>query len=142
MESKEKKPIHYALTEKWFYKVSVIWTIILLTAGLLYIGILQGLITAAMFGLMAFIGYWILKTIFGFEGLNKSFITPKIFSIFLSIIWYVAVFASTNCILVTIWSLSMGQYEASYFTFACAFVPLGWALAVSHQWELKANFKV
>lgn len=142
MESQEKKPIHYALTEKWFYKVSLTWGIILLAAGLLYIGILQGIITVVVFGLMSFMGYWLLKTMFGFQNLNKTFITQKIFSIFLGIFWYVAVFTSTNCILITIWSLSMGQYEASYFTFACAFVPLGWALAVSHQWNLKSNFKV
>ena len=142
MESKEIKPVLYTFTEKWFYKVSLTWGFILLAAGLLYIGILQGIITVAVFGLMSFVGYWILKTMFGFQNLNKTFITKKIFSIFLGIFWYVAVFVSTNCVLVTVWSLSMGQYEASYFTFACAFVPLGFALAVSHQWNLKANFKV
>ena len=142
MESQELKPNHYLFTEKWFYKVSLTWGIIILIAGLLYIGILQGVITVVLFGLMSFVGYWLLKNILGLTKLNQKLITQKIFSILLGFFWYIAVFATTNCILVTIYSLSMGQYEASYFTFACAFVPLGLALAVSHQWELKADFKI
>lgn len=137
MEKQEKKPTNYTLTEKWFYPVSLTWAVVLIVVGFLYIGVIQSITIILVFGLMSFVGYWVLKKILSLKKLNKKLITQKMLNVFLGLLWYAALFTTTNCVLVTIWYLSMGAYDASYFSFACALVPLGWALAVSHQWHVK-----
>ena len=137
MEKLENKPTNYTLTEKWFCPVSITWAVVLIVVGFLYVGVIQSITILILFALISFVGYWVLKRMLSLKKLNKKFTTQKMLNIFLGLLWYAALFTTTNCVLVTIWYLSMGAYDASYFSFACAFVPLGLALAVSRQWHIK-----
>lgn len=136
MEPHSKVPRRYTFTRQHFSLVAVGWGGVLLVAGLLYVGIIQGVLSLFVFSLMAFIAYWTPKGLLGNQRLKDSFITEKTFNTLLNVFWFTSLFISLNFLLLTLWTLSIGEFDAAYFVFSCAFVPLGSTLAVSQLFDI------
>jgi hypothetical protein len=139
MNLPQEKPQYLEITDKWAFKVVLLWCVASLIIGVTFVEVTIGIAAPIMTLIMLFAGKYMVKLLLSIQKTNPV-LTPKIYNFAIMFFWGAGIY---GC-LTFIFKGSFGEMDAAnstYFIITASMFPLGSSIGASEMWRSKESYE-